>query len=78
MKDKDNKTPFPVTAGIANAVHTTGLMDMGIMLYPGTGTMDGVDGDHVLVSPIYTSTKEDAVRIVKRIKETVDMTFAKV
>ncbi|OAA70965.1 aminotransferase [Akanthomyces lecanii RCEF 1005] len=78
VKDKENKTPFPVTAGIANAVHTTGLMDMGIMLYPGTGTMDGVDGDHVLVSPVYTSTEEDAARIVKKIKETVDMTFSRV
>ncbi|KAJ4155282.1 hypothetical protein LMH87_000537 [Akanthomyces muscarius] len=77
VKDKENKTPFPVTAGIANAVHTTGLMDMGIMLYPGTGTMDGVDGDHVLVSPVYTSTEEDASRIVKKIKETVDMTFSR-
>ncbi|OAR02531.1 hypothetical protein LLEC1_07065, partial [Akanthomyces lecanii] len=78
VKDKESKTPFPVTAGIANAVHTTGLMEMGIMLYPGTGTMDGIDGDHVLVSPVYTSTEEDVARIVKKIKETVDMTFARV
>ncbi|EGX95642.1 aminotransferase [Cordyceps militaris CM01] len=76
VRDKETKTPFPVTAGIANAVHTTGLMDVGIMLYPGMGTMDGVHGDHVLVSPAYTSTAEDIGGIVKKIKETVDRTFA--
>ncbi|PMB71618.1 putative aminotransferase [Beauveria bassiana] len=78
VRDKKNKTPFPAEAGIANAVHTTGLMDAGIMLYPGTGTMDGVSGDHVLVSPVYTSTEEDVGRIVERIQETVDRTFSKV
>ncbi|KAJ3477014.1 hypothetical protein NLG97_g8955 [Lecanicillium saksenae] len=77
VRDKGSKTPFPVATGIANAVHTTGLMDVGIMLYPGTGTVDGVDGDHVLVSPVYTSTREDIVSIVRRIKQTVDMTFAR-
>ncbi|KAM3554857.1 hypothetical protein MY1884_005911 [Beauveria asiatica] len=78
VRDKKNKTPFPAEGGIANAVHTTGLMDLGIMLYPGTGTMDGVNGDHVLVSPVYTSTEEDIGRIVERVKETVDRTFSKV
>ncbi len=78
VRDKETKTPFPVAAGIANAVHTTGLMDLGIMLYPGMGTMDGVDGDHVLVSPVYTSTEEDIASIVAKTKETVDRVFARV
>lgn len=50
-------------------------MDVGIMLYPGTGTMDGVQGDHVLLSPAYTSTKEDIEAIVDKVSETVQKAF---
>ncbi|OAA62990.1 aminotransferase [Cordyceps fumosorosea ARSEF 2679] len=76
VRDKESKTPFPVTAGIANAVHTTALMDVGIMLYPGMGSMNGVEGDHVLVSPAYTVTEKDIEGLVRKIKDTIDKTFA--
>ena len=30
-----------------------------ISLYPGTGTVDGKSGDHVLVAPAYDITREE-------------------
>lgn len=33
-------------------------------IYPGTGTADGKNGDHVLLAPAYTITKEDVEEIV--------------
>lgn len=77
VQDKTSKQPFPPSAGIADAVHTEGLMNSGIMLYPGTGTKDGVDGDHVLVSPVYQTTKEQLADIVDKIGETVYRAFKK-
>ncbi|KFY66899.1 hypothetical protein V496_01884 [Pseudogymnoascus sp. VKM F-4515 (FW-2607)] len=35
------------------------LKDFKITLYPGQGTANGVDGDHVLVAPAYIVTRED-------------------
>lgn len=57
------------------AVHLKGLNDLGISLYPGTGTKDGVNGDHVLLAPAYTSTEEEIEEIVMKVKETVVQAF---
>ena len=35
-----------------------------ISLYPGTGTMDGKRGDHVLVSPAFDVTEDQIEQIV--------------
>jgi hypothetical protein len=35
-----------------------------ISIYPGTGTADGVNGDHIMLSPAYNVTSEDVHRIV--------------
>ena len=75
VADKKTKEPFPPSAGVANAVHIKGLNDLGISLYPGTGTKNGVDGDHVLLSPAYTSTSEEIEEIAQKVKETVFQTF---
>lgn len=69
MEDKSTKEPFPLEAGIANRIHAKGI-DLGISLYPGTGTKDGMVGDHVLLAPAYTHTGEeirDIALIVKRV-----------
>lgn len=75
VADKKTKEPFPLEAGVANAVHSMGLHRFGISLYPGTGTKDGITGDHVLLSPAYTSTKEEIEEIALKVKETVFQTF---
>jgi len=35
-----------------------------ISLYPGSGTVDGKHGDHILIAPAYNATKEDLELIV--------------
>ncbi|KPM40348.1 putative aminotransferase [Neonectria ditissima] len=73
--DKATKEPFPPSANIANAVHLKGLNDIGISLYPGTGTKDGIAGDHVLLAPAYTSTSEEIKEIALKVKDAVYGTF---
>jgi adenosylmethionine-8-amino-7-oxononanoate aminotransferase len=74
VANKATKQPFPKSAQVANRIHLKGL-DLGISLYPGTGTMDGNLGDHVLIAPAYTSTKEEIEYIVLKTKETVQQVF---
>jgi adenosylmethionine-8-amino-7-oxononanoate aminotransferase len=64
--------------GIANAVHTEGLMVQGISLYPGQGTMDGVNGDHVLLSPAYNSTRDEIEQIAMKTKLAVEKALSKI
>ena len=37
---------------------------MGVAIYPGIATVDGVRGDHVLIAPPYTVEKQELDRIV--------------
>ncbi|KAH6693670.1 aminotransferase class-III [Plectosphaerella plurivora] len=74
VADKAVKEPFPLETGVANRLHVKGL-ELGISLYPGTGTKDGVVGDHVLVAPAYTSTKEEIHDIVAKVQEVIEETF---
>lgn len=36
-----------------------------ISIYPGSGTADGVKGDHILLAPAYNVTSEDVHLIVE-------------
>jgi hypothetical protein len=49
---------------VANQI--SGMEDpYNISIYPGTGTVDGRSGDHVLISPAYTVTAEEVVEMVE-------------
>ncbi|KAJ6442312.1 Aminotransferase [Purpureocillium lavendulum] len=75
VADKATKDPFPPSAGIANAIHQKAFHEQNISLYPGTGTQNGVDGDHVLLSPAYNSTRDEIEEIALRTKQAVEQVF---
>lgn len=47
-----------------------------ISLYPGTGTVDGKYGDHIIISPAYTVTKEEVELVVFRASSVIEEFFA--
>lgn len=72
VKDKATKAPFEVSEGVANGVHKLALgPKYSLSLYPGSGSADGMRGDHVILSPAYTVTEVE-VRLI------VDLTTAAV
>jgi adenosylmethionine-8-amino-7-oxononanoate aminotransferase len=48
------------------------------MVYPMGGTIDGVNGDHVLLAPPFISTRDDIDAIVERLGDAVDAAVASV
>lgn len=46
-----------------------------ISIYPGTGTADGVNGDHVLLAPAYNVTSEDVHMIVDTVVSVIKTFF---
>ena len=51
-------------------------MARGLMVYPMGGTIDGVNGDHVLLAPPFIATEADIDIIVERLGEAVDAAIA--
>lgn len=46
-----------------------------ISLYPGNGTVDGVNGDHIIIAPAFNVTAEDVHFIVRTTAAVVDKYF---
>lgn len=71
VADRDSKAPFPAAQGVAAKLFAA-CRERGLLLYPGSGTADGLVGDHMLVAPPYTVTETQADEIVERLGAAVD------
>ncbi len=68
VKDKRTKEPFDPAVGIEALVHQK-AMQKGCLIYPGTGTVDGIRGAHFLVAPPFIITKEEIDTALKTLDE---------
>jgi adenosylmethionine-8-amino-7-oxononanoate aminotransferase len=74
VKNKVTKMSFDPENEIAKKLQMKALSrNMGI--YIGVGTMDGVRGDHVILSPAYNVTKEEIETIVERMVGAINDVF---
>jgi adenosylmethionine-8-amino-7-oxononanoate aminotransferase len=75
VSDRASKRPFDP----ALQVHATlkrAAMDEGLMCYPMGGTIDGRQGDHVLLAPPFVISEDDLDEIVIRLGRALDRTLA--
>ena len=59
VMDKETKRPFPPEKNVGQLVLEEALA-RGVIVYPGTGTVDGVAGDHIKLTPPLILTEEQA------------------
>lgn len=77
VHDKSTKTPFPSSANVAMKLNELGLAKgYSIVVYPGTGTVDGVVGDHIILAPPYTVTAGDIEHIVQTVTKLIEDFFS--
>jgi hypothetical protein len=75
VEHRDDKTPFSPERRIGTRIKRE-AMALGLMVYPGAGTIDGVSGDHVLLAPSYAVDAETIDLIVERLGLAVDAAVA--
>ena len=71
VADRDTKAPISTKAGTADLVSIEG-MKHGVALLSSGGTMDGVNGNHVIISPPYNVTEDEVKLIVSLTKKSID------
>jgi adenosylmethionine-8-amino-7-oxononanoate aminotransferase len=71
VQERASKVPFPASKKL-HAVLKSEAMARGLMVYPMGGTIDGVNGDHVLLAPPFIASEGDLGEIVVRLREAVD------
>ncbi|KAI4731434.1 aminotransferase, class III [Aureobasidium sp. EXF-10728] len=78
VKDKTSKEPFDPKDNVAMGIHEKGLSDPhNITLYPGSGTVDGKIGDHILLAPAYNVTADVIELIVQKTARVIEEYFQK-
>ena len=72
VKDKLTKEPFDPQLDISKKIVDLALSEKyNLALFPGKGTVDGVKGDHIIISPPFTTTKEDIDHIAEVLSKVV-------
>ena len=71
VASRDTHAPFAAERALAHAIGAEAKA-RGLMVYPGTGTLDGWLGDHVLLAPPYNVTDGDIAFAVDTLAQAID------
>jgi len=77
VADRESKAPYDPALKLSARVKAAAF-ERGLLVYPGSGTVDGVRGDHVLLAPPYNVTDAEIDVIVERLSLAVDAAVAEV
>ena len=71
VADRETKKPFDVGLNLAGKI-LNATKEAGVICYPSQGCADGTSGDHLLLAPCFTSTKEEIDLIVDVMATAID------
>ncbi|CAM1507323.1 Fc.00g069640.m01.CDS01 [Cosmosporella sp. VM-42] len=77
VADRETKAPFPPSVDFGFKIQQKAL-ELGLAVYPGKGTADGVAGDHIILAPPLNIQEEDLRKMVRLLKEAYDLVEAMV
>ncbi|KAI3331385.1 exocyst complex protein exo70 [Ustulina deusta] len=73
VTDKTSNRPFPSSFGVASGIAEMGLTEpYCIAVYPGSGTADGINGDHIIIAPPYNISPADVETIATTVQRLVE------
>ena len=75
VADRQTKAAFDPALHIAGKIKTH-AMQAGLMCYPAQGTIDGRQGDHILLAPPYIISDDEMDMLVARLQSAVDLALA--
>ncbi|KAH7115467.1 pyridoxal phosphate-dependent transferase [Dactylonectria estremocensis] len=76
VQDKLSKKSFPKEALVAYKMTLLAFTAYGIQVYPGSGTVDGDVGDHIILAPAYNSTRDEIGVIANTVNRLVHDFFS--
>jgi adenosylmethionine-8-amino-7-oxononanoate aminotransferase len=77
VKDKNSREPFEPKVNV-KGINTVEALNRGLVLYPGEGSVDGVRGDHQLISPPINITRHEVDELVGILEESIKATCERV
>ena len=73
------KEPFDPKIGVANKISDLAKSPkFNMTVYPGSGSVDGIRGDHIIISPPYIVKKKEVDYIVKMVSAVINSVFKEI
>ena len=77
VKDRDTKVPFEAGLGLAAKIKKAAMQN-GLVCYPDNRTVDGVNGDHVLLAPPFIMQDTQFEELADKLGRSIDEALAQV
>lgn len=71
VADRETKAPFDPDLNVGKRVYDHAL-EAGVYTYPGSGSVDGLAGDHLMLTPPLTIGEESVERVAEAVRAAVD------
>jgi adenosylmethionine-8-amino-7-oxononanoate aminotransferase len=71
VADQKSKKPFERKVKVKDKI-TDYCLDEGLVVYPGSGSVDGVLGDHILIAPPINITSDEVDELFVRLKKGIE------
>ena len=75
VEDRETKAPFDPARGINKRLKTAAF-EAGLICYPMGGTIDGRQGDHVLLAPPFILSEDQVGELVDKLASALDVALA--
>lgn len=72
VKDKQLEVLFDPSEQVSNRINEI-AMNLGAVFYPGSGGIDGLNGEHLLVSPPLNINMQEADKIIDILKQAINL-----
>jgi adenosylmethionine-8-amino-7-oxononanoate aminotransferase len=75
VKDKATRKPFPREQNIAEKIRQA-CLEENVLTYPTQGCVDGMRGDHILLAPPFTISRDECTLIARALQSAVAKVFS--
>lgn len=76
VQDKSSKAPFDPALKLHAQIKAQ-AMENGVLCYPMGGTIDGRNGDHILLAPPFIISESELDQVVERLGDAIDTVLAR-
>lgn len=77
VKNRSSKEPFDPALKFNKALKRN-AMEVGLICYPGGGTVDGLSGDHVLLAPPFIINSSHVNEIVDKLSQSIELSLKEI
>ena len=74
VRDKTSQQPFDQALHLSQRIADEAFR-LGLVVYPGSGSVDGHQGDHLMVGPPFCITEDEIVRMVEILHEAIEISI---